>query len=83
MNKYKDTIFNTSTENVLARGLNAMTKACDSLTKQNEQLNKDIEGLKRKIDRLQERVLVDAGERQMSSALTNTYKNKTQYRFDS
>ena len=57
-------VFKPETENVLVRGLNAMTKACDALSKQNESLNKDIEGLKNKIARLQERVLVDSDEKE-------------------
>lgn len=57
-------LFKPDSESVLVRGLNAMTKACDALTRQNEQHVKDIEGLKRKIERLQERVLVDATEKE-------------------
>tara|TARA_R100000231_G_scaffold139138_1_gene119377 strand:+ start:924 stop:1130 length:207 start_codon:yes stop_codon:yes gene_type:complete len=54
-------IFSPSTEKILTRGLNAMTRACDALTNQNETLRKDIEGLKAKISRLSERVLIDKG----------------------
>lgn len=57
-------MFKPDTEKVLVRGLNAMTKACDALSNQNEQLNKDIEALKRKVARLQERVLVNQGEKE-------------------
>lgn len=57
-------MFRADTENVLCRGLNAMTKACDALSAQNEQLNKDIEGLKRKIARLQDRVLTNADDKE-------------------
>jgi hypothetical protein len=60
----KDHLFKADTENVLVRGLNAMTKACDALTKQNEILNNDLEGLKKKIARLQDRVLIETSERE-------------------
>lgn len=48
-----------STESILVKGLDGMTKACDVLTAQNHMLNKDIEGLKHKIGRLQEKLLVN------------------------
>ena len=57
-------LFQPDTEDVLVRGLNAMTKACAALSKQNESLNNDIEGLKRKIARLQERVLCDSEDKE-------------------
>jgi hypothetical protein len=57
-------LFKPDTEQVLVRGLNAMTKACDALSKQNEQHLKDIEGMKKKIARLQERVLDNQIERE-------------------
>ena len=50
-------IFKPDIEQVLVRGLNAMTKACDALSKQNETLNLDIEKMKNKISRLQEKIL--------------------------
>ena len=57
-------LFKPDTEQVLVRGLNAMTKACDALSKQNEQHLKDIEAMKKKIARLQERVLDNQIERE-------------------
>jgi len=57
-------LFKPDTEQVLVRGLNAMTKACDALSKQNEEHLKDIEGMKKKIARLQERVLDNQNERE-------------------
>nr|BAR32627.1 hypothetical protein [uncultured Mediterranean phage uvMED] len=57
-------LFKPDTEQVLVRGLNAMTKACDALSKQNEEHLKDIEGMKKKIARLQERVLDNQTERE-------------------
>lgn len=57
-------LFKPDTEQVLVRGLNAMTKACDALSKQNEQHLKDIESMKKKIARLQERVLDNQDERE-------------------
>lgn len=57
-------LFKPTTEDVLTRGLNAMTLACDSLTKQNQTLNKDIEGLKAKIARLQDKILTEGVEKQ-------------------
>ena len=56
-------MFKPTTEDVLTRGLNAMTMACDSLAKQNQTLNKDIEGLKAKVARLQDRILTEGGEK--------------------
>ena len=50
-------LFKPDTEQVLVRGLNAMTKACDALSKQNETLNHDIEKMKNNIARLQEKIL--------------------------
>ena len=58
-NKY---MFDKTSEQVLSRGLNAMTKMCDVLTKQNETLNNDIEKLKKKIDRMKERLLANGIE---------------------
>ena len=52
-------LFKPDTEQVLVRGLNAMTKACDALSNQNETLNNDIERMKKKIQHLQERVLLN------------------------
>ena len=57
-------LFKPDTEQVLVRGLNAMTKACDALSKQNELLNLDIEKMKKKISRLQERILVNDAEKE-------------------
>lgn len=57
-------LFKPDTEAVLVRGLNAMTRACDALSKQNEDLNNDIEALKKKVSRLQERVLVEADDKE-------------------
>tara|TARA_R110002153_G_scaffold34305_3_gene102673 strand:+ start:3284 stop:3457 length:174 start_codon:yes stop_codon:yes gene_type:complete len=50
-------MFDKTAEQVLSRGLNAMTKMCEVLTTQNETLNKDIEKLKNKIGRMKERLL--------------------------
>lgn len=56
-------LFKPDTEQVLVRGLNAMTKACDALSNQNATLNKDIEKMKHKIARLQEKILVNQDEK--------------------
>jgi len=64
MEEIMASVYKADTEQVLNRGLNAMTKACDALTKQNEKLNKDIEGLKSKIARLQDKVLIQQEERE-------------------
>lgn len=56
-NQNKPKMFNQTSEEVLTRGLNAMTKLCDVITKQNEILNTDVEKLKRKIDRMKTRLL--------------------------
>ena len=72
-------MFKPTTEDVLTRGLNAMTMACDSLTKQNQTLNKDIEGLKAKVARLQDRILTEGGEKrwQISDKLRHRWQIAT------
>ncbi len=52
-------LWDTSSEDVLKRGLNAMTKMCDVLTTQNETLNQDIQKLRNKVERLQDKLLTD------------------------
>jgi polyhydroxyalkanoate synthesis regulator phasin len=52
-------LWDTSSEDVLKRGLNAMTKMCDVLTTQNETLNEDIQKLRNKVERLQDKLLTD------------------------
>jgi polyhydroxyalkanoate synthesis regulator phasin len=53
----RTSIWDESSEGVLKRGLNAMTRMCDVLTKQNETLNNDIEKLRKKVERLQDKLL--------------------------
>jgi polyhydroxyalkanoate synthesis regulator phasin len=55
----ESSIWDTSSEDVLKRGLNAMTKMCDVLTNQNETLNTDIQKLKNKVQRLQDKLLTN------------------------
>ena len=43
-----ESLFKVNAEEVLSRGLQAMTQSCEALTKQNEILNKDIDNLKKK-----------------------------------
>ena len=50
-------IWDESSEAVLKRGLNSMTKMCDVLSTQNETLNKDIEKLKNKIARMKDKLI--------------------------
>ena len=57
-------VYNINSEEILAKGLDAMTKSCEALTSQNERLNKDIATLKNKIDLLQDRLLSNAEERE-------------------
>lgn len=64
MNKYKDTLFNTSTENVLAQGLKAMTLACDSLTLANETLRGEVDALQAEIESLKHRLVVNTPEKE-------------------
>lgn len=52
-------MFEKTSEEVLSRGLNAMTKMCDVLSEQNKTLNSDIEKLKKKIARMKERLLAN------------------------
>lgn len=57
-------IWDESSEGVLKRGLNAMTRMCDVLTKQNETLNNDIEKLRKKVERLQDKLLHNIDEKE-------------------
>ena len=59
-----DTIFNKTTESVLAQGLNAMTKACDALSSETSKLREDIESLKNKVYQLQDKVVINLEERE-------------------
>ncbi|MAL88150.1 MAG: hypothetical protein CL683_04550 [Brevundimonas sp.] len=59
-----NTLFKVNAEEILAKGLDAMTRSCEALTKQNDILNKDIEKLKAKIDLLQHRLLSNSEERE-------------------
>ena len=53
----RTSIWDESSEGVLNRGLNAMTRMCDVLTEQNKTLNNDIEKLRKKVERLQDKLL--------------------------
>lgn len=64
MEEIMSSVYKADSEQVLNRGLKAMTKACDALTKQNEILNSDIEKLKAKIARIQDKVLIQQEERE-------------------
>ena len=58
MSKEKpSSLWNESSEGVLKRGLNAMTRMCDVLTDQNKTLNNDIDKLRKKVERLQDKLL--------------------------
>jgi polyhydroxyalkanoate synthesis regulator phasin len=63
-NKVTKSIWDTSSEDVLKRGLNAMTKMCDVLTNQNETLNTDIQKLRKKVERLQDKLLHNGLEKE-------------------
>ena len=56
-NEKPSSLWNESSEGVLKRGLNAMTRMCDVLTDQNKTLNNDIEKLRKKVERLQDKLL--------------------------
>ena len=64
INNTHHTLFNTSTENVLARGLNAMTLACDSLTLTNETLKTEVKELQAEIESLKHRLVVNTLEKE-------------------
>ena len=53
----RTSIWDESSEGVLKRGLNAMTRMCDVLTEQNKTLNNDIDKLRKKVERLQDKLL--------------------------
>ena len=63
MEKQK-TLFKVNAEEILAKGLEAMTRSCEALTRQNDILNRDIEKLTAKIDLLQHRLLSNSEERE-------------------
>jgi len=50
-------LFKPGAEDVLVRGLNAMSAANEALVIQNKVLNADVEALKAKVARLQEKLL--------------------------
>ena len=56
--------YRTSSEDVLKKGLGAMTIACEQLTKQNEQLNKDIINLKQKLRSSEEKVMMNLEDKE-------------------
>ena len=60
----KNTLFKVNAEEVLIKGLEAMTKSCEGLTKQNDILNNDVENLKKKINFLQDRLITNSEERE-------------------
>ncbi len=41
-------VYKINSEDILSKGLEAMTRSCEALTKQNETLNRDIDNLKNK-----------------------------------
>jgi predicted RNase H-like nuclease (RuvC/YqgF family) len=59
-----DTIFNKTTESVLARGLQAMTKACDALSAENSNLKSDIESLQNQVVQLKDKVVTNLEEKE-------------------
>lgn len=61
---FTPSIFDTSAEDVLKKGLAAMTIACETLTKQNNQLNKDITNLKQKLRSAEDKLLINAEEKE-------------------
>lgn len=54
----------TTVENVLVKGLNAMTNSNELLQEQNKQLRQDIDGLKAKVVRLQEKLILETTEKE-------------------
>lgn len=52
-------IFNQSSEDILARALNSMTLACDALTKENQQLREQVISLSAEVDKLKEQVVLN------------------------
>ena len=57
-------VFNQTPEDILKKGLSAMTIACETLTKQNEQLNKDVNNLKQKLRSAEEKLIINSEERE-------------------
>jgi cell division protein FtsB len=52
-------LFDQSSEDILARALNSMTLACDALTKENHQLREQVVSLTAEVARLKEQVVLN------------------------
>ena len=75
-------IWDESSEAVLKRGLNSMTKMCDVLTTQNETLNKDITKLKNKIARMKDKLIENGVQEQTKyRQIVIFYRQNRQYWF--
>lgn len=57
-------VFKSSPEQILKKGLSAMTIACETLTKQNQQLNKDVNNLKQKLRSVEEKLIINSEEKE-------------------
>ena len=57
-------IFTQTSEQVLQRGLSAMTRACDALTARNSELEEELESLSNQLARSKEKLLVETSERE-------------------
>jgi hypothetical protein len=64
LNQTTPSVFNQTSEDILKKGLSAMTIACEALTKQNEQLNKDVTNLKQKLRSVEDKLLINNEERE-------------------
>tara|TARA_R110000751_G_scaffold29784_6_gene76714 strand:+ start:3249 stop:3461 length:213 start_codon:yes stop_codon:yes gene_type:complete len=56
--------YRTPAEDILKKGLGAMTIACEALTKQNSTLNKDVENLKQKLRLAQDKLIINSEEKE-------------------
>ena len=62
--QFTPSTFRSTSEDVLKKGLGAMTIACEQLTKQNDQLNKDINNLKQKLRSAEEKLIINSEEKE-------------------
>ncbi len=57
-------VFSPTSEQVLQKGLSAMTRACDALTARNSELEEELESLSNQLARSKEKLLVETSERE-------------------
>ena len=60
----EDSLFRVDAEDILKKGLSAMTRACDALTSRNAELEEELSSLSNELARSKDKLLVEAEERE-------------------